>query len=760
MVRPMKSINLKRTKYVLIIIFLSLGGMQAQSIFPEIVGHFGGLSSKCAINKGYCYFNRGTTIEIKEISGDKLINASNIYYPSLDKFGSFLVDKDRLYLTYSFDTLLIYNISNPKQPVLECDFEIPGIKDNFNRFDMLRINGNTAFLGSRNNGIYLIDIAAPNQPIVKSIITGSVKSFDVDSNFLFILTIDSEPYLKIFDISDQNVPVQIYYNPISPANTIQSFKNHIFIARDNGVDIYDASNVKSPSLLNTIDIVGHCVSTLIEDDILYLNTYNQQGTNSIILNYDISDLISKPVKIWDSGPLPIVSSFDVSGNYLILSLNTNIYIYNIENTGKPVRIINYFEPVQTNNIVIDNKLMYLNNGNILLKYDLKNPVEPKLLNSYTFPNELSKFCVNGNSFYYLSIINDNGKVHLVDLSDTSNPQELGSYEPPEGYIGNFVRIKDKLMFHSSYQGETGNGNIDIIDISEPNSPKRLTSLEMRGITIDYKFDDKSNTVYLLQTRELLDSGWVYAINFNNPKSPEFIKVFFPFHPSTLEIVNNNILIGGFRYKENNISYYEKVVSDSFKLLKKDIISVTPWDFYYNDSIFFVSFLNQGISVLSYDSVNKIVTEKSKIQIPKCSRIIPYKDGIDLYLYVISGSSDYMTGKSVSGENGVYILKIVDSTKTSVNEPDFKNYINAQSLLIYPNPSQSVIKIKYRVYETGPGMLKIFNQQGELIKILEDKIFTPGVYYMEWREPNLNSGMYYFQYQSGKHIETGKIIFVR
>lgn len=80
--------------------------------------------------------------------------------------------------------------------------------------------------------------------------------------------------------------------------------------------------------------------------------------------------------------------------------------------------------------------------------------------------------------------------------------------------------------------------------------------------------------------------------------------------------------------------------------------------------------------------------------------------------------------------------------------------------IFPNPVSNSATITFFLSQTEKVSLKIFDKEGRLVTNLSDKVFEAGENEMEWSTENVNSGIYFLQFQSENNQERKKIIVTK
>jgi len=79
---------------------------------------------------------------------------------------------------------------------------------------------------------------------------------------------------------------------------------------------------------------------------------------------------------------------------------------------------------------------------------------------------------------------------------------------------------------------------------------------------------------------------------------------------------------------------------------------------------------------------------------------------------------------------------------------------------YPNPFNPTTTIQYDLPEASNVVLKIYNLQGKEISTLVSDRFSAGKYKIQWDASGLTSGIYYYQLQANKFVETKTLILLK
>lgn len=87
----------------------------------------------------------------------------------------------------------------------------------------------------------------------------------------------------------------------------------------------------------------------------------------------------------------------------------------------------------------------------------------------------------------------------------------------------------------------------------------------------------------------------------------------------------------------------------------------------------------------------------------------------------------------------------------------KNYALGQN---YPNPFNPTTKIKFDLPRNSQVRLEVYNNLGQLVKLLYDGYTKAGYYETQFDGSGLSSGMYYYRLSTPEYVETKKMILVK
>ena len=97
------------------------------------------------------------------------------------------------------------------------------------------------------------------------------------------------------------------------------------------------------------------------------------------------------------------------------------------------------------------------------------------------------------------------------------------------------------------------------------------------------------------------------------------------------------------------------------------------------------------------------------------------------------------------------------TSVAADEENISSFQLAQN---YPNPFNPVTRIQFSVSSTSQVTLKIYDVLGRHIETLLDKRITAGQHQVQWNATGIASGIYVYQLQAGRFVESKKLILLK
>ena len=243
----------------MLFLFLGCKDNSPSQISLVNVGQFsnGSQAIRVVASGNYLYLaNHSDGLRIFDISNPKSL--TNVCHVSPNLSGAFF--SVAIFGTNAFIAdpnygLLIYNISNPTNPVISSQTRDTNI---FGAYTYcVAVSGNYAYAANYNGGVLIYDVSNPTNPINVGKITNAppsrlVSQVAISGHFAYLA---GEGYgLKTYDITDPTNPT--FVSKIFTNETIRNLEvsnNQLYAASGyNGLRVYNISNSLGPNLIGFV----------------------------------------------------------------------------------------------------------------------------------------------------------------------------------------------------------------------------------------------------------------------------------------------------------------------------------------------------------------------------------------------------------------------------------------------------------------------------------------------------------------------------
>ncbi len=106
----------------------------------------------------------------------------------------------------------------------------------------------------------------------------------------------------------------------------------------------------------------------------------------------------------------------------------------------------------------------------------------------------------------------------------------------------------------------------------------------------------------------------------------------------------------------------------------------------------------------------------------------------------------------------WILKNVEYNVSTDEDNNLPHTVSLSP--VYPNPFNSFASIWYSTSGKNSSTLQVYDITGKLVETLVNGVTKTGEHEVVWNASNYSSGVYFVQLQSGKYVETQKIILIK
>jgi hypothetical protein len=361
------------------------------------------------------------------------------------KYGLLRADSLLYVVASSMDTLIIYSLTDPTDPL---ELARVGFDDALSLLQRLDEN----IIGSpQTYGYKLITIEDRLNP--RTLLTLDLQYIAPNAiligDFLYIAGFRTPGYFRffeIFDISDTLNPVSVYIDTLGSGYSpcIASIDSYIYITRyPAGIDIYSISDPINPVLADTALIDFAITDILVSGNYVFASGYfdsllildASNPADPVIVNAFYNQGESNRFQM-NGGNLffassNIISMLDVSdpmaplllGRYIPGVFGRDVARWHTE----PVGIGYYDTDRQTHKIHIKDGILYLadNYGGVLV-FSLVNPADPGLLSTIFLSTNVHDMYANDSLLY---IAGDDG-FKIADIFDPSYPVIVCDHPTP------------------------------------------------------------------------------------------------------------------------------------------------------------------------------------------------------------------------------------------------------------------------------------------------------------------------------------------
>jgi hypothetical protein len=503
----------------------------------------------------------------------------------------------------------------------------------------IKVKDNTAY-AVNSWGLMVFDVTDRENPqLVNSIISQYATGFvNLHGQYLIVSGPDmnSAPMddfgTTIYDISSPHEPEHVVGINV-PARDVKILGSTLYLKTWDNLFVYDIEQIESPELLDSIDSTHSC----------------EWAGNYMYTGYSINDT-TYIVKIFDVGtpdtPMAI-SEIEISGEFFLSYL------------------------------LADNSFLYLGGESELTIIDIENPFSPGILINQQFDNMVAgyrfpKFAKYNNYLFFRGGL-------ILDVSNPSNPLEVGSYYPDGvySYVMSFY-IDENFLYAANW--EYGFYIVDIAQPGQSNLKSWFLNFDLYyGVTVQNKYAyvtsmngltilDVSNFAHPLTlgvnndllwcNAAIIEGDYAYVASDNgvgvfnvaNPEDPQLLSLY---GGSGNRLIQNGQYLFSTASIVDEIYVYKKKESGALEMVAfYDGIVENPMDLCIKDNYLFVADGNifnyyNGGGLHVFDISNPETAEEIFISNPDTTRFYRSLALKDDYLFM------------GSNEPGLYIYNVAN-----------------------------------------------------------------------------------------------------
>ncbi len=349
----------------------------------------------------------------------------------------------------------------------------------------MSVNGEYAYVATGLGGLSIMDVSDPGEPSeVGFYIAGSaVNSVRIVEQLCYIA---GGGVMHILNLENPLNPDEVG-SCDTPGKIVGLEGNYAFLVSGDELIVVEITDPTEPRVACRYNLPEGSTGVIVEGNYGYC-AYNRRGDDgaswSVFNVLDLSDP-ERPRRIGTSYGQYGVRHIALVGEICIATLEHNgFHVFDVSDPSHPENVLYYEMPNSSiSSLIIDGQYCYVacrtdRRGEIRV-LDIEDPTSPRRIGSCDISVSYSTkvLAVVGDLCY----INGNGGLQVVDVSNPRRPSVLGIYYldspmPLEVAVaGNlcYVGCKDYI------DGETV-GSLHIVDISEPSEPREVGFCDVQG----------------------------------------------------------------------------------------------------------------------------------------------------------------------------------------------------------------------------------------------------------------------------------------
>lgn len=401
-------------------------------------------------------------------------------------------------------TVAVIDVSDPTLPWLAGSYDTSSYGAR-----SVTIAGSMAFVGNYNSfeGLQILDISNPIHPVRVGgyRLDGEEPHVTVAGNSAYLALPSGLEGVTVLDISNPANPARvsgITLHPASSATSSAVADGKLYVAGRAGLFVFDVTQPENPVLLGDYDTHWGVNGMVIAGNHAFL-TEGRVGLH--VLDIGAS---GQPVRVGTYRTTGIPGSLEVSGNFVYLTESSaswgsgqdmlRLHVIDVSNLSTPERVGGLdIGPSQGwgGRVAHSDGYAYVAvSASGLHVIDARDPMNLSLVGTYMPAWRISDVIVSRghaylSTYWYDAVAGrDRRRLEIVNLTDPTNLQRVGTIEDPSGVAIDGTRA---YLAYSSYDYVTGqhSGALRVFDVSDPSAPTLLgeisTSGPVWGVTVAY-----------------------------------------------------------------------------------------------------------------------------------------------------------------------------------------------------------------------------------------------------------------------------------
>lgn len=654
-------------------------------------------------------------------------------------------------------TLEIVNFNNPENPVSLSSTVLEGAIQGLARI------GNTIFAVGGNGYLNCIDVTDPFHPFIIGYID-LPGSLDIELSGKYAYISAEHDGMIIVDISVPEQPIVISTTDTNvDVQSISISGDYAYAATDNGIVVLDISSKTAPTIIREISIGGLVRGLETKDTLLFVPALD--------LGLQIYSIKNPALPLWISTFYPIEAAEDVifyNGYVFLAGRYNGVYILDVSDPASPVEI----KRVSTRraiSLAASHQFIYVSDTWNMTVIDILDIPNAKVISMRDVADQINALAVNSSHIF---IAQNYFGMTTLDAGDIQHPAVASYFH--ESNEANDVAIRDTFAFLAS----RGNGLL-VIGIGTPANPYLVKTLTLESYALYI-------TLYEDYAYVIMGNGGIAILNISNPANTTYIGNFYPSYDVYEMFASDGLLwvcmgLDGMEVFDiadpadpNQIGFYysgawimDVVVRGPFAYLANGghgmlVLDITnPSAPAYKANYDLPGFTNQIELMGNYaclTSRNKgiyflDVTEPNTIE-----QATRYLFGTSIIGLVLNQDKIIVADQN----DGIFIFTF-DSLAVSV--PASPNNENEKPVLVTkvsPNPFTNEVYIEYLISEPAEVSLTLSSVTGQAFEVLSNRHHQTGLYSFTWHTSGagLVPGVYFLYARAGNQDQVVALIPIR
>jgi hypothetical protein len=237
-----------------------------------------------------------------------------------------------------------------------------------------------------------------------------------------------------------------------------------YIVNNSGFHVYDVSTHNNPVYVGSLNDTYYSADLAIAEGYAYV-TESQYGLHII----DIGDG-TQPVEVGNFEVLGVTWQAHISGSYAFSAHSKDgMIIVDVSNPAKPKQISQLDTPGEAREVLVQGNYAYIadDTGGLRIA-DVANPQAPMEIGVWD-SLDVWRVAVEGQYAYIIEgVVNNPDWLRILDISNLSNPVEMGSLQLPD--FAHKVVVRNDILFIAA-----DDAGLLVIDASDPNNPVKIGS---------------------------------------------------------------------------------------------------------------------------------------------------------------------------------------------------------------------------------------------------------------------------------------------